>query len=85
MPLGCYFDLLKYPELSLDRWAKQYGPLYSLFIGSQRFVILSDPNVVKDLLVLKGAALSSRKKYFMKVHTILNHRGVTATGYNATL
>ncbi|KAI0707484.1 cytochrome P450 [Cerioporus squamosus] len=75
---------MKYPELSLHRWAKRYGPIYSFMIGNQRFVILSDPYVVKDILVTNGAVFSSRKEMFIKVQTILLHRGITGTGYNET-
>ena len=74
----------KYPELSLHRWAKTYGPIYSFTIGDQRFVILSDPHVVKDILVTNGAIFSSRKEFYLKVQTILVHRGITASGYNET-
>ncbi|TFK83361.1 cytochrome P450 [Polyporus arcularius HHB13444] len=82
--LGCFTYLKKYPELSLHRWAKRYGPIYSFMIGDQRFVILSDPYVVKDILVTNGAIFSSRKEMFIKVQTILLHRGITGTGYNET-
>ncbi len=51
-------------------------------IGNQRFVVLSDPYVVKDILVTNGAIFSSRKEMFIKVQTILLHRGITGTGYN---
>ena len=53
-------------------------------IGNQRFVILSDPHVVKDILVTNGAIFSSRKEMFLKVQTILVHRGITASSYNET-
>ncbi|PIL23591.1 cytochrome P450 [Ganoderma sinense ZZ0214-1] len=82
--LGVFLYLSKYPELSLHKWAKQYGSIYSFMIGDQRFVILSDPNVVKDILVTNGAIFSSRKEMFLKVQTILVHRGITASGYNET-
>ncbi|KAI0739893.1 cytochrome P450 [Daedaleopsis nitida] len=74
--------LKKYPEVSLDRWAKKFGPIYSLMIGHQRFVILSEPHVVKDILVTNGSIFSSRKEMFIKVQTILVHRGITGSGYN---
>nr|VWP01747.1 Uncharacterized protein [Ganoderma boninense] len=82
--LGVFPYLSKYPELSLHKWAKEYGPIYSFMIGDQRFVILSDPNVVKDVLVTNGAIFSSRKEMFLKVQTILVHRGITASGYDET-
>ena len=74
--------LKKYPELSLDRWAKTYGPIYSFTIGNQRFLILSEPHVVKDILVTNGSIFSSRKEFYIKVQTILLHRGITGSGYN---
>ncbi|PIL32446.1 cytochrome P450 [Ganoderma sinense ZZ0214-1] len=82
--LGVFPYLSKYPELSLHKWAKKYGPIYSFMISDQQFVVLSDPNVVKDILVTNGAIFSSRKEMFLKVETILVHRGVTASGYNDT-
>ena len=83
--LGCLapFLVTKRPELILDRWAETYGPIYSLWLGNQRFVILSDPNVVKDLLVSQSAIFSSRKDFHIKSHTILAGRGITATPYDA--
>jgi len=83
--LGCLAQFLvtRRPELILDRWAEKYGPIYSFWLGNQRFVILSDPNVVKDLLVSQSAIFSSRKDFHIKSHTILAGRGITATPYDA--
>jgi len=83
--LGCLapFLVARRPELVLDRWAGKYGPIYSFWLGNQRFVILSDPNVVKDLLVSHSAIFSSRKDFHIKCHTILAGRGITATPYDA--
>ena len=83
--LGCLplFLGTRTPEHILDIWAKKYGPIYSFWLGNQRFVILSDPSVVKDLLVSQGAIFSSRKDFHIKSHIILAGRGITATPYNA--
>ncbi|KAL9709721.1 hypothetical protein Ac2012v2_006772 [Leucoagaricus gongylophorus] len=83
--IGCLpqFIATKSPELVLDRWAKKHGPIYSFCLGNQRFVILSDPNVVKDLLVSQSAVFSSRKDFHIKSRTILAGRGITATPYDA--
>ncbi|KAF9443093.1 cytochrome P450 [Macrolepiota fuliginosa MF-IS2] len=80
--VGSFPFLTRYPELTLDYWAKRYGPLYSLWLGNQLFVILSDPNIVKDLMVTNGAIFSSRKEMFLKSQTIFAGRGITATPYN---
>lgn len=45
--LGSFPFLTNYPELTLDYWAKRFGPIYSLWLGNQLFVIVSDPNIVR--------------------------------------
>ncbi|KAL0957853.1 hypothetical protein HGRIS_000037 [Hohenbuehelia grisea] len=82
--VGSFPFLTNYPELTLDYWAKKFGPLYSLWLGNQLFVIVSDPQIVKDLMVTNGAVFSSRKEMFLKSQTIFAGRGITATPYNDT-
>ena len=79
-----YAFLRRYPERAIHAWARTYGPLLSVWMGNQLFVVISDPRVAKDLLVSNGAIFSSRKKYFMKNRTILRGRAITATAYNET-
>ncbi|KAJ7090846.1 cytochrome P450 [Mycena belliarum] len=83
-PLLRYAFLRKYPERALARWAKKYGPLFSVWMGNQLFVVISDPKVARDLLITQGAIFSSRKRYFMKNQTILAGRAVTASAYDDT-
>ncbi|KAJ7642256.1 cytochrome P450 [Roridomyces roridus] len=80
--LGAFPLLTQYPEVTLDRWAKKFGDLYSLWLGNQLFVIVSSPEVVKDLIVTNGAVFSSRKEMFVKSKTVFVGRGITATPYN---
>ena len=76
-----YAFLQKHPELTLDYWAKKYGPLFSIWMGTQLFVVISDPQIAKDLLVTNGAVFSSRKRYFIKNQVILRGRAITASEY----
>ncbi|KAJ7615356.1 cytochrome P450 [Roridomyces roridus] len=80
--LGSFFSLSQYPEITLDRWAKKFGDLYSLWLGNQLFVVVSSPEIVKDLIVTNGAVFSSRKEMFVKSKTVFVGRGITATPYN---
>ncbi|KAF7332959.1 Cytochrome P450 [Mycena venus] len=80
--LGSFPFLTQYPELTLDRWAKKFGDLYSVWLGNQLFVIVSSPAIVKDLIVTNGAVFSSRKEMFIKSQTVFAGRGITATPYN---
>ncbi|KAJ3785240.1 cytochrome P450 [Lentinula aff. detonsa] len=79
-----YFFLRKYPERALRSWAARYGSLFSIWMGTQLFVVVSDPRVARDLLVTNGANFSSRKRYFMKNQTILTGRAITASEYGET-
>ena len=83
-PLLRYAFLRRYPEKALHRWAEKYGPLFSLFLGNQLFMVISDPQIAQDLLVTNGKIFSSRKEYFVKNQTILTGRAITATPYDAT-
>ena len=76
-----YAFLRKYPELSVDYWAKKYGPLFSIWMGSQLFVVISDPHIARDLLVVNGTTFSSRKRYFLKNQVILRGRAIAASEY----
>lgn len=73
-----------YPERTLHAWAKKFGPLYSFFLGNQLYVVVSDANVARELLVNNGAIFSSRKQYFVKNQTILRGRAITASPYGET-
>lgn len=53
-----------------------------MWLGNQLFMVVSDPQVVKDLLVSNGAVFSSRKENFIKSQTIFARRGITAMAYN---
>ena len=75
-----YPFLRRYPELALDYWAKKYGPLFSMWMGTQLFVVVSDPHIARDLMT-HGAIFSSRKRYFMKNQVILRGRAITASEY----
>ncbi|KAH9991557.1 cytochrome P450 [Russula vinacea] len=79
-----YAFLRRYPERALRAWSRTYGPLFSVWMGNQLFVIISDARVAKDLLVSNGSIFSSRRQYFMKNQTILRGRAITASAYNDT-
>lgn len=56
--------------------------MYSMWIGNQLVLVISDPQVVKDLTVTNGVVFSSRKEMFLKSQNIFVGRGITATPYN---
>ena len=38
------------PWKTMDRWGKQYGGMFSLFLGSEYTVVLTDLSIVKQVL-----------------------------------
>lgn len=69
------------PEVTLDRWAQKYGPLYSVWFGSQLHVVVSDPQIAKDLLETQYMIFSSRHESFVKYNTIFATRGISAAPF----
>lgn len=46
-------------------WAKQYGPVYSLILGTKTLVVLSSDQAVKDLLDKRSAIYSDRQDMYI--------------------
>lgn len=80
--LGSFPFLTAYPELTLTYWQRKFGPIYSMWLGKQLMIVVSDPGIAKDLLVTNGLVFSSRKEMFIKSQIVFAGRGVTASPYN---
>ncbi|KAI9464306.1 hypothetical protein F5148DRAFT_982175 [Russula earlei] len=48
-----YYFLRSYPEHTLRAWSRIYGTLFSIWMGNQLFVVISNAQI--DLLVNNGA------------------------------
>ncbi|EXJ79927.1 cytochrome P450 oxidoreductase [Capronia epimyces CBS 606.96] len=55
----------KNPHLQFQKWAQEYGPVYSLILGTKTMVVLSSDQAVKDLLDKKSAIYSDRPDMFI--------------------
>ncbi|KAH7159405.1 cytochrome P450 [Dactylonectria estremocensis] len=55
----------KRPHLQFQKWAKEYGPIYSLILGTKTCVVLSSDETVKDLLDKKSGVYSDRPDMFI--------------------
>lgn len=53
------------PHLKFQQWANEYGPIFSLMLGTKVMVVLSKDYVVKDLLDKKSAIYSSRPDLYI--------------------
>ncbi|KAK2057163.1 cytochrome P450 [Colletotrichum caudatum] len=53
------------PHIQFKKWAKEYGPVYSLILGTKVMIILSSDRAVKDLLDKRSAIYSSRPDIYL--------------------
>jgi hypothetical protein len=53
------------PHLQFQKWAKEYGPVFSLILGMKVMIVLSTDQAVKDLMDKKSAIYSSRPDMYI--------------------
>ncbi|KAK5024772.1 hypothetical protein LTR13_010741 [Exophiala sideris] len=53
------------PHIQFQKWAQEYGPVYSLILGTKTVIVLSSDEAVKDLLDKKSAIYSDRPDMFI--------------------
>jgi hypothetical protein len=52
-------------HLQFQKWAQEYGPVYSLILGTKVLVVLSSDVAVKDLLDKRSAIYSDRQDMYI--------------------
>lgn len=52
-------------HLQFQKWANEYGPIYSLVLGTQIMIVLSSDVAVKDLLDKRSGIYSSRPDMYL--------------------
>ncbi|KAK5128840.1 hypothetical protein LTR85_000173 [Meristemomyces frigidus] len=50
------------PWIQFEKWSKQYGPIFTLWIGRKPTLIISDPHIAADLLEKRSNKYSSRPR-----------------------
>ncbi|KAJ4986250.1 cytochrome P450 [Stagonosporopsis vannaccii] len=53
------------PYLQFTKWAREYGPIYSLMLGTRTYIILSSPETVRELLDKRSSIYSSRPNMYV--------------------
>ncbi|OAL53492.1 cytochrome P450 [Pyrenochaeta sp. DS3sAY3a] len=53
------------PHEQFQKWAQEYGPIYSLILGTKTFIILNKPKAVKDLLDKRSSIYSDRPDMYL--------------------
>ena len=52
-------------HLQFAKWAREYGPIYSLILGTKTLIVLSSDQAVKDLLDKKSNIYSHRQEMYI--------------------
>ncbi|KAF3025776.1 hypothetical protein E8E14_014521 [Neopestalotiopsis sp. 37M] len=60
----------KKQHLQFERWAREYGPIYSLMLGTKVMIVLNSDVCVKDLVDKRGAIYSSRPDLYIGQHVL---------------
>lgn len=47
-------------HLQFEKWAREYGPVFSLMLGTKAMIVLNSDQAIKDLVDKRGAIYSSR-------------------------
>ncbi len=60
----------KDPYKQFEIWAKEYGPIYSITLGMQTMIVLSKPEIVKELIDKRSASTNERGEHYI-AHDVL--------------
>lgn len=52
-------------HLQFEKWAREYGPVYSLMLGTKCLIVLSSDEAVKELLDKKSGIYSDRQDMYI--------------------
>lgn len=52
-------------HIQFEIWAREYGPIYSLMLGSDVMIVLNSDQAVKDLIDKRGVIYSSRPRFYV--------------------
>jgi hypothetical protein len=54
--------------LQFAKWSKEYGPIYSIMVGSRPVIVISSVEIVRDLFDKRGAIYSDRPEAYAAKH-----------------
>lgn len=52
-------------HLQFEKWAREYGPVYSLMLGTKCLIVLSSDEAVKELLDKRSGIYSHRQEMYI--------------------
>jgi cytochrome P450 len=70
-------------HLQFEKWAREYGPVYSLILGTKTMIMLSSDKAVKDLLDKKSNMYSHRQEMYIGQTLCSGDLRILMMGYDA--
>ncbi|KAK2798791.1 hypothetical protein FQN51_007467 [Onygenales sp. PD_10] len=68
-------------HVQLQKWAKEYGPIFSVMLGCKTMIVLTSPHAVRELLDKRSGIYSSRPElYIAQICTGHNNIGLMPYG-----
>ncbi|KAK2784681.1 hypothetical protein FQN52_008909 [Onygenales sp. PD_12] len=68
-------------HIQLQKWAKEYGPIFSVMLGCKTMIVLTSPHAVRELLDKRSGIYSSRPElYIAQICTGHNNIGLMPYG-----
>ncbi|KAI0197905.1 cytochrome P450 [Astrocystis sublimbata] len=52
-------------HIQFEKWAREYGPIYSLILGTKVMIVLNSDAAIKELIDRRGAIYASRPESYM--------------------
>ncbi|KAK9415055.1 putative Cytochrome P450 [Seiridium unicorne] len=71
-------------HLQFQKWAQEYGPVYSLILGTKTMIVLSNDLAVKDIMDKKSAVSSDRMDMYIGQRIASGGLRVLMMGYGQT-
>ena len=59
-------------HLQFEKWAREYGPIYSLILGTKVMIVLNSDKAINDLIDKRGAIYSSRPESYIAQEILSN-------------
>ncbi|TQE12148.1 hypothetical protein C1H46_002218 [Malus baccata] len=82
LPIIGHLHLLKPPVHRIfRRLSQKYGPVFSLWFGSRRVVIVSSSSVVQECFTTNDIVLANRPRLIMGKHLAYNYTNMAASPY----
>lgn len=83
-PIVGHLPLLgKLPHITMENWAKQYGDIFLLQLGSIPTVVISSPEMAREVLLTQDKTWASRPtRKISAIHFAYNYKGIAFAPYS---